>query len=186
MRPRLLGINRDTVASYLSILEDSQVCFALPPFAAGKRAEVTGRAKIFLVDGGLRNRLVGDFRPPEQRVDKGAVAKQWVFCELLKACPSDATLHFWRSAGGAEVDFVLVQGPRLLAVEVKADSPAQLRLARSSRSFIEAYAPEELWVVHSGGDASVSEAGPTRVRHVPMVDLGAALDAYLVGGDGGD
>ena len=168
----LLGVNRDTVASYLQILEDSHLCFTLPPFAAGKRAEVTGRPKVFFVDVGLRNRLVGDFRPFEERVDRGAVAEQWVFGELQKALPTDATLHFWRSAGGAEMDFVVVRGDQLVAIEVKAGlAGTRTSLTRSARSFIDAYSPRELWVIHGSGVASTSTVGETCVKHIPMVEL---------------
>ncbi len=177
-----LGISRDTVASYLQILEDSHVCHTLRPFAGGKRVEHTSRPKVFLVDVGLRNRLVGDFRPFIERVDRGAVAEQWVFSELLKGLPDDATLHFWRSAGNAEVDFVVVRGDHVVGVEVKASALERPALTRSARSFIDAYSPGEFWVVHRSGAMTTEVCGRTVVRHVPMVDLlsdSTALESAL-------
>ncbi|HEX4959824.1 MAG TPA: ATP-binding protein [Thermoanaerobaculia bacterium] len=59
----ILGIGRDTVASYLEILESSHLIVVLSPFAGGKRVELTARPKIYLLDNGLRNRLLHDFHP---------------------------------------------------------------------------------------------------------------------------
>ena len=45
----ILGIGRDTVASYVEILEASHIVATLPPYAAGKRSELTSRPKVYLV-----------------------------------------------------------------------------------------------------------------------------------------
>ncbi len=146
----ILGISRDTVASYLDILESSHLITALSPFAGGKRAELTARPKVYLLDNGLRNRLLHDFRPLEERTDAGPLLESWVATELWKALPDGATLHFWRSASGAEVDFVIAEGDRVLPVEVKADRRGRPAIARSLRSFLEAYQPATALVVNSG------------------------------------
>jgi len=146
----ILGISRDTVSSYLEILESSHITLALPPFAGGRRAEVTSRPKIYLVDNGIRNQLVHDFRPLEQRVDAGAMLENWVFTELWKILPQGATLHFWRSSSGAEVDFVLVRGEQILGIEVKASHLQRPRLPRAARSFIEAYTPNAFLLLNTG------------------------------------
>lgn len=146
----ILGISRDTVASYLDILESSHLITALSPFAGGKRAELTARPKVYLLDNGLRNRLLHDFRPLGERTDSGPLLESWVATELWKALPEGATLHFWRSASGAEVDFVIAQGERVLPVEVKADRRGRPVLSRSLRSFLEAYQPATALVVNPG------------------------------------
>jgi predicted AAA+ superfamily ATPase len=144
----VLGISRDTVASYLDILESSHLIVILAPFAGGKRVELTARPKVFLLDNGLRNRLLHDFRPLEERTDAGALLESWVATELWKILPDGATLHFWRSASGAEVDFVLVRGDRILPVEVKASRGERPTPSRSLRSFLEAYQPATALVLN--------------------------------------
>lgn len=146
----VLGISRDTVASYLDILESSHLIKTLSPYAGGKRAELTARPKVYLLDNGLRNRLLHDFRPLEERTDAGSLLESWVATELWKVLPEGATLHFWRSASGAEVDFVIAQGDRVLPVEVKADRRGRPALSRSLRSFLDAYQPATALVVNSG------------------------------------
>ena len=144
----ILGISRDTVASYLDILESSHLIVILSPFAGGKRVELTARPKVYLLDNGLRNRLLHDFRPLEERTDAGPLLESWVATELWKALPEGATLHFWRSASGAEVDFVLARGDHLLPVEVKAGRRERPLPSRSLRSFLEAYQPALAFVLN--------------------------------------
>jgi predicted AAA+ superfamily ATPase len=146
----VLGIGRDTVASYLEILEASHITLALSPFARGKRVELTSRPKVFLLDTGLRNRLTHDFRPLEERTDAGPLLESWVATELWKSLPEGASLHFWRSTSGAEVDFVVARGERILAVEVKAGRLGRPLLPRSLHSFLEAYRPAATLVINLG------------------------------------
>lgn len=146
----VLGIGRDTVASYLEILESDHVAVQLPPFAGGRRSEITSQHKVYLVDCGLRNQLVGDFRPWDERADRGPLLEGWVFSELWKARPEDISLHFWRSSSQAEVDFVMASAKWIRGVEVKAQRLSRPRIARSSRSFIEAYAPDRFVIANLG------------------------------------
>jgi predicted AAA+ superfamily ATPase len=162
----VLGISRDTVASYLEILESSHLIMVLSPFAGGKRVELTARPKVYLLDNGLRNRLLHDFRPLEERTDAGPLLESWVATELWKALPDGATLHFWRSASGAEVDFVIARGDLILPVEVKAGRSERPLLSKSLRSFLDAYQPAtclllNLSLAHRG------QAGETMVVDTP-------------------
>ena len=173
----ILGISRDTVASYLEILESGHVAATVPPFAGGRRAELTSRPKIYLVDTGIRNRLVHDFNPPAERADAGPLLETWVFTELWKALPDGATLHFWRSASGAEVDFVVARGDLTVAVEVKAGG-ARPRFPRAARSFVEAYRPKALLMVQSGVSHQESE-GATEVTWLRPEEVAAAVKTFF-------
>jgi len=161
----ILGIARDTVASYLEILESGHVVVSLPPFAGGRRSELTRQPKVYFVDNGIRHRLIHDFSPLGERTDRGPALENWVFSELWKALPNDATLHFWRSSSGAEVDFVMVRAETILGVEVKAGRLGRPKLTRASRSFIEAYGPASFLVVNTGLHHE-EKLGKTHVRWI--------------------
>ncbi len=152
----ICGAARSTVASWVDLLTESHIVERIRPFAGGRRAELTGRPKVFFRDVGLRNALVGPTSPFESAVDRGKRLECWVFAELRKQLsslhPMDV-LRFWRSKGGAEVDFVLDRPWGLLAVEVKAGALRPGRLPRSTRSFLDAYAPARLVMVHLGEPA---------------------------------
>jgi len=161
----VLGISRDTVASYLEILESSHVVARITPFVGGKRSELTRSGKVFFVDQGLRNRLVHDFRPPGERADGGATLESWVLTELLKSAPAETGVHFWRSTSKAEVDFVLDLPGSLVGVEVKAGRLGRQTIPRSARSFIDAYSPDLFLIVASDGAGS-ERIGATEIRWI--------------------
>ena len=156
-------VSRNTVQRYLSLLEETHVLMSLRPFAGGRRAEATGRPKVYFRDSGLRLAAVGGPHTPWRgRPDAGRLLESWVAAELRKRVdplrPSEE-LMFWRTRSGAEVDFVLRRGDELLAVEVKARALRRPTISRGARSFLEAYRPARMVVVHAGGDLETHVAG---------------------------
>lgn len=171
----ILGISVNTVADYLGILEETHIIAQPRPFAGGKRSELTSTPKLFFVDNGLRNHLAGGFDPLDRRADLGKLMENLVFSELHKRYPWPGQVRYWRTRNGAEVDFVLEPEPgRLIGIEVKARSGARPRLPRSARSFITAYEPEQLLMVHRG-EPHEEQHGSTMVRWVPAELLPEAL-----------
>ena len=170
----IVGVSRDTVASYLEILESSHVASLVRPFAGGRRAEITSTPKIFLVDNGIRSRLLHDFKPFDDRVDKGATLENWVFSELWKELPEGASLHFWRSASGAEVDFVITRGDTIVGIEVKSERLRRATIPRAARSFLRAYEPKQLWLVNMGFE-SRDQIGGTKVFWTAPTDVAARV-----------
>jgi hypothetical protein len=174
----LLGVSRDTVAAYVALLEESHVLVTLPPFAGGKRSELTRQPKVYFTDPGLRNHLVGSLQPFRGRPDRGPLFELWVFSELWKRLPPGATLHYWRSTSGAETDFVIVLGDRPIGVEVKAQELTRPLLPRASRSFIEAYDPKDFLMVNLALERE-ERVAETRVRFVTPAGMGQALAEAL-------
>lgn len=166
----VLGVSRDTVASYISILTDAHVLAELRPFSGGRRAEVTSRPKVYFLDVGLRNQLIGDLRLLPERADRGPALESWVLGELARSVVPQATLHFWRSASGAEVDFVVAHGDRLVGVEVKAAALGRPTVPRAARSFVEAYQPDELLMVNTSL-THLGAIGRTQVRWLTPAGL---------------
>ena len=78
--------------------------------------------KVYFNDCGLRNSLINNFQPINERMDKGALLENFLF-QHLRSKYEPEQLHFWRTADGNEVDFVLQntidQGN---ALEIKWDS----------------------------------------------------------------
>ncbi len=183
----LCGISRETVSRYLDVLVESGIVHVVPPFAGGKRAELTGRPKVYVSDTGIGNALLRREAPFAEREDRGPLLEAWVGGELrkhLSALDPLDSIRFWRSTSGAEVDFVLAQPGRLLAVEVKASPLSEPRLSRSTRSFIEAYAPAEVMVLNLALEAEAM-VGSTRVRWCrpeAMIDVRGWIEGGTSGG----
>jgi hypothetical protein len=142
------GLDIKTIESYTNILEEGHIIKLLPPYVGGKRAEIISAAKIFFVDNGIRNLMVHQFNEFDIRTDKGPIFENWLFSELIKNSGYNDTIHYWRSKGGAEVDFVRQRGAILEAFEAKASRMDRPRVSRSARSFIEAYSPESFFVIN--------------------------------------
>ena len=173
-------VSRGTAERYLGIAEDAQVLRLVHPFVGGRRAEVTGTPKVYLLDNGLRNALVGGFLPEDRRTDRGPLWENGVFTELLKSLDLLDEVRYWRSKNGAEVDFVVRRGERLVAVEVKAGSMSRPRLSRAARSFVEAYQPELLAVVN-GSLRLDTEVDGVPVAYVRPWELPSLLHTQLNG-----
>lgn len=174
----LSNVSNDTVADYCRLLEETHLIRLVRPFVGGKRAEITGARKVYLLDNGIRNQLFGGFQAAADRPDRGALLENLVFSELAKTVhPLLDGLSTWRSKSGAEVDFVVEHQGRLLACEVKAGDSRGI-LSRSARSFVEAYQPEQLLIVNRR-TLPESALGSTRVRFLRAEDLAEAVEAFL-------
>jgi uncharacterized protein len=142
-------IDAGTIHAYVEILEESHIVKAVRPFAGGKRRELTAASKIFFIDNGIRNQLLNAFSADiSLRTDKGALMENWVFSELYKLMPLTSAIHFWRSKAGGEVDFVVEQAGKIMAIEVKSADLSRPILSRSGRSFIDAYKPDQFLILN--------------------------------------
>jgi predicted AAA+ superfamily ATPase len=177
-----IGVAAKTARDYANILAESWIIRFLPPFAGGKRWEITGPSRIHFVDQGIRNSLLGQMSDDlMRRPDRGALFEGVVFGEILKSLPADWSIGYWRTKGGAEVDFVLRRGEHVIAVESKMGP--RLTLSRSARSFIEAYRPG-IFVMVTYLDSEPTE---TEVEHTRVVTIGLArLGAFLASECAGD
>lgn len=173
----IVGVSAPTVSSYVGLLEETHVLATVRPFVGGRRAELTSAPKVYFVDNGLRNAVSGGFEPLDRRADVGRLLESWVYSELHKRYPDPGDVRYWRTKNGAEVDFVLEPTPgELIGVEVKARQGPRPKLTRSTRSFIDAYAPTEVLLVYRG-EPHEERIGSTRVRWVPAELLSDALPA---------
>lgn len=113
---------RQTVESYLDLLEETFVIFRLNSFSTDPRKEIAKRKKIFFWDTGIRNAVLNQFDITELRPDIGALFENYLISEIMKRNlqrSNPAELYFWRSRGQAEVDLVLKDGNQLHGFEIK-------------------------------------------------------------------
>jgi uncharacterized protein len=117
------GVARTTVTGYLDILEETLLCFKLPAYEAKLRVRERKHPKWYWCDPGIvriMKRASGAPAPEE----RGALFEGLV-AQLLRAYKDYRGLfdemYYWAPSGssGVEVDFLLAQGPDLIAVEVK-------------------------------------------------------------------
>lgn len=120
-----LGIKTETVENYIDVLEKSFVVFRLKSYSTNERKEVSKMKKILFWDNGIRNALIDDFRPLEQRNDAGALWENFMISERMKQnhfLQKNIKPYFWRSLQQQEVDYVETENKKIRAFEMKWNS----------------------------------------------------------------
>ena len=82
---RQLEMSKDTVASYVDLLEKAFVLFRLSGFSRNLRKEVVKMDKIFFYDLGIRNAVIDNFNELDRRTDTGQIWENFLIIERIKA-----------------------------------------------------------------------------------------------------
>ena len=134
---RECAVRRKTVEGFIEIVEDLLLAFRLPVFVRRARRRLIAHSKFYFADAGVFRSLrpAGPMDRPEEA--RGA-ALEGLVAQHLRAwidySRAGATLSFWRTRAGSEVDFVLYGPDVFWALEVKHAPrirPADLRSLKS-------------------------------------------------------
>lgn len=148
---RAFGVSDTTVRRYLDVLTDALVLKQLPPWHANVGKRQVKSPKVYLADTGMLHALLGlETREDLEGHPKiGASWEGFAIAEavrVLGARPEES--FFWATHAGAELDLLVVRGPRRLGYEVKrTTSPSYTRSMRSALDTLEL---ERLDVIHAG------------------------------------
>lgn len=136
---KLVGIDRSTVENYIDLLEKSFVIFRLESFSRNMRNEIKKGKKIYFYDNGVRNAVISNFAPLDNRTDTGALWENLMISERLKSNKYSgyyANRYFWRTRGQQEIDYIEEIDGKLNAFEFKWNSRTK---AKEPASFKENY-----------------------------------------------
>jgi hypothetical protein len=119
-----VGVDHTTVRRWLSILEAGFLITLLRPYHSNFGKRLIKSPKLYFLDPGLLCSLLGIRRAEELAVhaSRGAIFETFVLAELIKAYAHRGRrppLFFWRDSAGHEIDFLMDQGPLVLALEAK-------------------------------------------------------------------
>lgn len=119
-----LGVDVNTVKSWMSILETSYIIFLQQPYYRNFNKRIIKSPRLFFYDTGLACNLLGI----SSKVDlfthylKGGLFESFVISEMHKTIFNNklnGKIYFFRDSNGNEVDAVLEVDSRLKAVEIK-------------------------------------------------------------------
>jgi len=158
------------LVSVFDILQQTYIVDVIKPYHRNLVTELRKNSKIYFIDPGLRNYLINNFSELAVRVDKGALAENFVL-NRLKGMVGDqdrGLVHFWRTKAKAEVDFVVELPDRLIPIEVKFEPFNKEKITTGLLSFIKAYSPDNAVVVTREflGERIVDK---TDVKFIPIV-----------------
>lgn len=130
-----IGLQRDTISRYLSVLERLFLVRTLPAWHRNAAKRLIKAPKIHIIDSGLGSALTGlkaaDWNKPDNAF--GGMLESFVVQQLICQsgwCDSELRFSHYRDKDQLEVDLVIEQEDRLWGVEVKKSASIQGRDAR--------------------------------------------------------
>ncbi|OFZ34153.1 MAG: ATPase [Bacteroidetes bacterium RIFCSPHIGHO2_02_FULL_44_7] len=118
----LKDISRNTVESYLDLLEKVFIIYKVGGFSRNLRKEVTKMNRWYFYDNGIRNAIIKNFNKLDFRQDSGELWENYLMAERMKYNAYSKNLaqrYFWRTYDQQEIDLVEEGSGKLSAYEFK-------------------------------------------------------------------
>ena len=146
---------RNTIVSYIEILEDLLLAFRLPVFTRRAKRQTTQQPKFYLFDAGVF-RSLRPRGPLDRPSEIGGAALEGLVAQHLRAwiaySPGDTKLFFWRTRSGVEIDFVVYGDLGFMAIEVQNSQAVRSNDLRPLRTFIEDYPEAKPLLLYRGSE----------------------------------
>lgn len=148
-----LGISNPTIGRYIDLLSDLFMVRILRPWSSNVGKRLVKTPKVYIRDSGLCHALLG-IRNLDLLMSHPVIGKSWegfVLENIASLIGNKATLSFYRTSAGAEVDLVIEYGPgEIIAVEMKRSLAPTL--TKSLHEAIETLSPVKTFVIYPGSD----------------------------------
>ncbi|MDR0595933.1 MAG: ATP-binding protein [Clostridiales Family XIII bacterium] len=146
-----LDVSNVTVKNYIDLLASTYMLDIVPPWHSNLGKRLIKAPKVYVADSGIAASLLG-LRGYDSMVAHPAIGGIWeqIVLRELKAVFPNAEFAHYRTAKGAEVDFVVRNGQDVFCVECKFSlSP---KLSRGFHSALDDIRPRASLVVTPGGE----------------------------------
>ena len=131
------GVSSQTIKGYFQILEDTLLGRWLPSYRRRPKRRVAASPKFYFADVGTVNFLAKRGHLEQGSELFGKAFENWCFHELNAYnlyTETFAALHYWRLAGGTEVDFII--NNMEIAIESKAARKISASHLKGLRSLV--------------------------------------------------
>lgn len=148
-------VGRTTVDGYLKILEDLMLAARLPVFAKRAKRELVVHEKFYFFDSGVF-RALRPKGPLDRPAEIDGAALEGLVFQHLRAwndySGARASLGYWRTKAGVEVDFVLYGEKDFAGIEVKNAEILHPDDFTGLKSFREDYPEAESLLLYRGSE----------------------------------
>lgn len=150
---REVGIDRQVISNYFTILEDLLLASRIPPFTKRAKRRLIVHPKFYFFDVGVYRALrpMGPLDTPEEAEGSGL---ETLFLQNAKAINDyynlGYTIYYWRTSNQQEVDFVLYGQKGLLAFEIKRSKTITAKSLKGLKAFKSDYPQAKLYVIYTG------------------------------------
>lgn len=173
-----VGIASQTLEKYLWYLEKTYIISITRPFSSNPLKEINKSYTYYFNDMGLKNLISANFYEPSKRVDLGFDFQNFVFLELKNKLmdKEPVSINFWRTKDGAEVDFVIKKGKKIVGVECKFSDFVAPKYTRSLQSFVTKYKPESIYIINKSF-TSESQTDNIKATFLSYYEIGKIVES---------
>ncbi|MEM6878158.1 MAG: ATP-binding protein [Bacteroidota bacterium] len=136
-----LSLDKKTIEKYLDLMSKVFIIHKLGAYSRNLRKEIVKGKKWYFYDNGIRNLLVGNFQPIENRQDVGQLWENYAISERLKHQSYNRILSynfFWRTYDQQELDWLEERDGEIYAYEFKWSPKKQAQLPKAFNSTYQA------------------------------------------------
>lgn len=170
-----VGISHTTAGNWLSILQASYIIFFLQPYHANISKRLVKSPKLYFYDVGLAAYLINIENEKHVSRDplRGNLFENMVIAEAVKYRFNQgkkSNLNFYRDSKGNEVDLLLMDGPDIFPIEIKAGMTLTKDYFKGLNHFAKIFPdkiPNGMGLVYGGDDRQLR----TNVTIVPAYNL---------------
>jgi predicted AAA+ superfamily ATPase len=130
----LIGLDSETVEKYIILLEKSFIIYRLNSFSRNLRSELKKSRKIYFIDNGIRNAVIGNYSNLTLRNDIGALWENFMVSERKKFLDYNdiyASTYFWRTKTQQEIDYIEEIDGQIYAYEFKWNTHKKVKIPKS-------------------------------------------------------
>ncbi len=170
-----LGVSNQTVKNYIDLLKSTYMVDVVEPYVSNLGKRLVKAPKVYISDSGIVAALLGirSFAELSGHPAFGSVWETVVLANLRGTFP-DAEVSYYRTAGGAEIDFVVQLNNQIIAIECKASySPT---LSKGNHIAINDIQPKHSFVVTPSSDSWAMSKG---IDAVSLADLMKRLGGFI-------
>jgi uncharacterized protein len=175
---RECAVSAKVVEDYFGILEDLLIAIRIPVFTRRAKRRMVAHPKFFYFDAGVFQ-AVRPRGPLDSNEEIHGAALETLFLQHLRAHNHYSglgyKLHYWRTASGDEVDFVLYGERGLRAFEIKMAQDVRAEDLRALLRFQSDFPQAKTHLLHLGK----RRAHDRGVEVIPFVDCVTTLDRWL-------
>lgn len=176
---REVGVERQVVQNYFSILRDLLLSYSLPAFTKRAKRKLIITEKFYYFDVGvyhyLRPRGILDSQSEVEGASLETLFYQSILA-IIECFKLDHKVYYWRTIAGVEVDFVAYGENNLIAFEIKHAQVISPKMLRGLKNFKEDYPVAQLYILYLGNEVLYLNEG---IIALPFVDALKQLPELL-------
>ncbi len=177
---REVGIDRQVVQNYFSILNDLLLSNYLPPFTKRAKRRLIVSDKFYYFDAGVYYNLrpKGILDAPSEIA--GSSLETLFYQSILAIIDYYKLSHdvyYWRTSNGVEVDFIAYGQHNLIAFEIKHAKNISPKMLRGLQLFKEDYPFAQLYIIYLGSETLYLQ---DNITALPFIEALKKLPELLI------